>query len=63
MQIMNKQEVVAELHVSERTLEIWVRDGKFPKPVRIGKQACWARDAVERWKNLAFAFQLEFNPS
>jgi prophage regulatory protein len=63
MQIMNKQEVVAELHVSDRTLEIWVRDGKFPKPVRIGKQACWTREAVERWKNLAFAFQLEFNPS
>lgn len=62
MQILTKQEVVAQLHISERTLETWVRDGKFPKPLRVGKRVLWTKEAVERWKKLSFAFQLEFNP-
>lgn len=63
MQILTKQQVVAELYISERTLEIWVRDGKFPQPFRRGKRVLWTREALDRWKKLAFAFQLEFNPN
>ena len=32
MDLMTKQAVVEDLNVSERTLEKWVRDGKFPTP-------------------------------
>jgi excisionase family DNA binding protein len=62
MDLMTKQAVVEDLNVSERTLEKWVRDGKFPTPVRMGKRAYWDREAVERWKRMAFAYQLNFRP-
>lgn len=62
MEVLNKQQVVAQFTISERTLETWVKDGKFPKPARIGKHAYWSKDAVDRWKAMAFAFQLDFKP-
>jgi prophage regulatory protein len=62
MEIMSKQQVEEEFSISERTLELWVKDGKFPPPVRLGKRAYWTREAIERWKNMTFAFQMEFKP-
>ena len=62
MELMSKQEVVAEFKISERTLEMWVFAGKFPQAVRIGKRAFWTREALQRWKTLAFACQLKFKP-
>lgn len=61
-EIITKQQVLEELGVSERTLETWVRARRFPNPLRMGRRACWSREAVERWKSLAFAYQLKFQP-
>lgn len=36
MEVISKDELLAELKVSARTLENWVRRGEFPRGVRIG---------------------------
>lgn len=39
------------LPVSAPTLWRWVRDGKFPQPVRLGPQVtAWSVEAVESWQ-------------
>ena len=62
MELLSKRQVMAELGVSERTLETWVSNQRFPAPVRIGRHVYWSREALERWKTLSFAYQLEFKP-
>jgi len=61
-EILNKQQVLAMLGISERLLENWVRDNKFPRPVRLGKRCVWLKAAVEQWQALTFAHQLTFHP-
>ncbi|GAB3630345.1 hypothetical protein PTE30175_03583 [Pandoraea terrae] len=61
-EILVKTDVLVLLGISERLLENWVRDGKFPRPVRLGKRVVWHRDAVDQWKRLTFAHQFNFDP-
>lgn len=35
--------------VSRTNLWRWVRDGKFPKPLRIGRRKVWKFSAIQRW--------------
>lgn len=63
MDLVTKQELLNELRLSERALESWVSSGRFPAPVRIGRRAYWSRAAIEHWKELTFAYQLQFRPS
>lgn len=37
------------LPVSEKTIWTWVRDGKFPKPLRLNGRTCWRLVDVENW--------------
>jgi predicted DNA-binding transcriptional regulator AlpA len=60
MELMTKSDVCGALSISERTLENYVRTGRFPRPVLIGKRALWAQEAVKRWREQAFAAQLGF---
>jgi excisionase family DNA binding protein len=62
MELMTKGEVCRALGVSERTLENYVRTGRFPAAVFLGRRATWAADAVENWKAKAFGPQLHFEP-
>lgn len=62
MDILDKQAVLHELGISERTLETWVKQAHFPPPVPLGRRVCWTREALERWKTLTFAYQLDFQP-
>lgn len=62
MKIVDKQQVLSELGISERTLEGWVKAQRFPAPVQLGRRVCWTREALEHWKTLTFAYQLEFQP-
>ncbi|PZR48483.1 helix-turn-helix transcriptional regulator [Paraburkholderia fungorum] len=61
MQTLDKAAVCERLNISERTLEGWVRDGRFPAPVRLGKRCYWADEAVQKWHAALFASQLAFN--
>lgn len=62
MELMTKREVCAALSLSERTLENYVRTGRFPAPVLLGRRATWAAKAVENWKQRAYQAQLAFEP-
>ena len=63
MQTLDKPAVCEQLAISERTLDGWVREGRFPPPVRVGKRCYWAAEAVQTWYAAQFATQLAFNPS
>lgn len=57
-----KAEVLERLSVSERTLEVWVREKRFPEPVRIGKRCFWAEDVVDGYIEAQFNAQRQFVP-
>jgi len=41
-------DIACELGVTEETIYRWVRDGKFPKPLRLGlRKYVWLRKSVE----------------
>ena len=60
IKLMTKLNVCERLCVSDRTLEKHVRAGKFPAPLRLGKQVLWAEQAVERWLEQELAAQLNW---
>ena len=60
--LLNKIEVTQRLKVCERTLEKFVRAGKFPRGLKLGKQVLWADAAVEKWLNQALESQLTWEP-
>lgn len=37
------------LPVSEKTIWTWVRDGKFPKPLRLNGRTIWRMSEIELW--------------
>jgi prophage regulatory protein len=62
IQTLGKPAVCERLNISERTLA-WVREGRFPPPVRVGKRCYWADEALQKWHAALFASQLAFNPA
>ncbi|WP_298063531.1 AlpA family phage regulatory protein [uncultured Acinetobacter sp.] len=45
-----KPERIGLLPVTEKTLWTWVREGKFPKPIRLsGNVTVWRMSEVEAW--------------
>jgi predicted DNA-binding transcriptional regulator AlpA len=60
MEVISKSELLAELKISARTLENWVRRGEFPRGVRVGRRMTWSRSALERWRERRYAFQGNF---
>jgi excisionase family DNA binding protein len=46
---LSLNEVAALVGVTRQTITAWVREGRFPRPLRIGRRRrFWDRDAVER---------------
>jgi len=39
---------------SERTIRLWIAEGRLPKPMRLGRQLMWRRDEVQRWVDNGF---------
>jgi predicted DNA-binding transcriptional regulator AlpA len=60
MEVISKDELLAELKIAARTLENWVRRGEFPRGVRIGRRMTWSRKALEQWRRRKYAFQTQF---
>ena len=46
--MMTKMEVAAFFHVTVQTVGEWVRSGRLPAPVRMGRQVGYPKAAVER---------------
>lgn len=49
VQLILKSAVAQRLGVSERTLEKLVAARQFPPALKLGKNAMWAQNVVERW--------------
>lgn len=48
--ILTTKEVLARIPLDRSTLFVWSRDGKFPKPLRLGSHRIgWRLSAVMRW--------------
>lgn len=60
METMNKEQVCTTLKIAPRTLEGWVKAGRFPPPVQIGKAVYWLDEAVQKWQVQTFKAQLEW---
>lgn len=52
-----KSELCEALRISVRTLEIMVREGSFPPPIRLGKHVYWTEKAVAVWRRRLVAEQ------
>lgn len=44
---MPQLEVLTQLHRTR--LYLFIREGSFPKPLKLGRTARWHRPAVEQW--------------
>jgi len=60
--LLEKSDVIKRLGVSERTLENLMKDRKFPRGLKLGKNAKWDEAAVELWLAQALAPQLAWSP-
>ena len=50
LEYQDKKELAAELHVSTRTIERWMRSGEAPPFVKVGaRKALFERTAVAEW--------------
>ena len=50
-QLMTVNDIAALAQISTNTIQRWVREGKFPKPRKIGRASRWPRDEVDRFLN------------
>lgn len=39
--LLEKADVCGWFHISAPTLTRWIRDGRFPSPLRLGKKQLW----------------------
>lgn len=62
MKLITKEQVCERLAISPRCLDGWVADNRFPPPQRIGKRGYWTETAVERWVQLLFVAQENWQP-
>lgn len=47
--VIKKPAVCELLEISERKLELLVRDGDFPAPIKIGGSVRWRRETIVAW--------------
>jgi excisionase family DNA binding protein len=46
---LTRDEVADLLHVDPQTVSRWLREGKLPQPLRIGRQMLWRRESLDRF--------------
>jgi prophage regulatory protein len=43
-------EVVRRVGISRSSVWLWVRQGRFPEPIRVGPRVtCWRQTEIDRW--------------
>jgi excisionase family DNA binding protein len=47
-ELLTVREVAKLFRVTEQTVYAWVKSGKLPKPVRLGKRCLWGPRALGR---------------
>ena len=48
--VLRRRDVEKKIGVSKATLHRWVRDGQFPRPIRLGVRAvAWRAEEIEAW--------------
>jgi excisionase family DNA binding protein len=48
-QLLTTSDICDWLQVAEPTLRTWVRNGAFPKPMKLGQLSRWPRSTVEEY--------------
>ena len=47
---LNIDDITNSLKISEDTLREWIKDGKFPRPLRVNDRATlWSYTLIENW--------------
>jgi prophage regulatory protein len=50
MQLLRLRDVVAKTGLSATQIYVWMSDGLFPRPVRIGRRAvAWVASELDAW--------------
>ena len=50
MQILRVKEVARRLGISRSTLYVWIKEGRFPSPIRLGvRMVGWKDSDVNQW--------------
>ena len=49
MKLITKDDVAKLFQVRNRTIEKWVKDGKFPRPLKIGRYVWWDESELLAW--------------
>lgn len=49
MKLITKDDVAKMFQVRNRTIEKWVKDGKFPRPLKIGRYVWWDENELMVW--------------
>jgi len=60
--LLKKADVIKRLDLSARALEVMVKAGTFPPPVRMGKFVFWSQLALENWMTRKFGPQEAWRP-
>ncbi len=51
LSLMRIDQVCAVIGYKKPTIYQWIREGKFPRPIKIGRSARWPSDVVDSWIN------------
>lgn len=46
--LLRLPEVIARLGVGRATIYAWIKKGRFPEPVKLGKSSCWPWSVVRQ---------------
>lgn len=49
MNLITKDEVAKLFRVRNRTVEKWVKEGRIPPPLKIGRYVWWDEDELMAW--------------
>lgn len=47
--MFTREELALLFRVDPQTVSRWVRDGRLPAPLRVGRQLLWRRETLDRF--------------
>lgn len=47
--LLNRVQVRAFIAASDETVDRWIAQGRFPKPIKIGRHLFWRWSVLEKW--------------
>jgi prophage regulatory protein len=49
MALLTVKDIIAMLKVSKSTIYKWIKDGKFPKPLKFGRNSRWTEEMIKEF--------------